>query len=40
MLKELYEEEKFKNDFNSYLKESNELKAIFLSIKKSSSENK
>jgi four helix bundle protein len=40
VLKELYEEEKFKNDFNSYLKESNELKAIFLSIKKSSSENK
>ena len=40
VLYELYEDEQYKNDFNSYLKESKELKAIFLTIKKSSSENK
>ena len=40
VLKELYEEDQYKNEFDIYLKESNELKIIFLSIKKSSSENK
>ena len=40
VLKELYEDDQYKNEFDIYLKESNELKIIFLSIKKSSSENK
>ncbi len=39
ILNELYDDEQYKNDFILYLKESNELKAIFLTIKKSSSEN-
>jgi four helix bundle protein len=39
VINELYDDEKYKNDFNTYLKESKELKAIFLSIKKSSTEN-
>lgn len=40
VLNELYEEEQYKKDFETYLKESKELKAIFLKIKKSSTENK
>jgi len=40
VLRELYEEEQYRTEFDVYLKESQELKAIFLSIKKSSSENK
>lgn len=39
ILNELYDDEQYKNDFILYLKESNELKAIFLTIKRSSSEN-
>ncbi len=39
ILNELYEDEKYKPDFKLFLKESRELKAIFLTIKKSSSEN-
>ena len=40
VLAELYTEEQYKKDFEIFLKESKELKAIFLTIKKSSSENK
>lgn len=40
VLNELYDEEQYKNEFNLFIKESKELKAIFLTIKKSSSENK
>jgi four helix bundle protein len=40
ILKELYEDDKYQKDFINYIKESNELKAIFLSIRKSSSDKK
>lgn len=34
ILSELYPEEKYRKDLNTFLKESNELKSIFASIKK------
>jgi four helix bundle protein len=39
VLNELYEEEQYKKEFELYLTESKELKAIFLTIKKSSTNN-
>lgn len=39
VLNELYEDEQYRKEFENYIKESKELKAIFLTIKKSSSTN-
>ena len=36
VLKELYDEDKYKKDFETFIKESQELKNIFAAIKKSS----